>query len=114
MKMWTILFLMIFGFIGQAQAQGLSTTDGLRSWRRGTAIVLFSGVGGGVLGLSTLSFYGEPQKHTSNVTMGALLGMATGLGYVIWESAQTPKAPTQTWSLTTQKGEPALAFHMNF
>jgi hypothetical protein len=112
-KTWTFFFC-TFLFLTFAQAQGLSTSDGMRSWRRGTAIVLFSGVGGGVLGLSTLSFYGEPQKHTSNVTTGALIGMAAGLGYVIWESAQKSTAPTQTWTLTTQKGEPALAFLMNF
>lgn len=63
-------------------------TSTARAWKRDTAIVLFSAVGGGILGLSTLSFYGEPQEHTSNVSAGALIGLVAGFSYVIWEHSQ--------------------------
>ena len=50
--------------------------------RRSVAITVFAGVGGGILGLSTLSFYGNPQEHTGNITTGALLGVIGGVTYV--------------------------------
>ncbi len=56
------------------------------NWRRSTAMVLFSGIGGGLLGLSTLSFYGDPKEHTGNITWGALLGLMAGAGYVAYEN----------------------------
>ncbi len=101
--------LLIFGF-SNASAQISTQSESLRTWKRGTAIVMFSGLAGGVLGLSTLSFYGEPQNHTSNVTTGALLGMLGGASYLLWESSQTPA----NWGVTSQVGEPALAFRYRF
>ncbi|MBX2988164.1 MAG: hypothetical protein KF802_09725 [Bdellovibrionaceae bacterium] len=100
--------------VSTVHAQTSATSnETLRSWKRGTAIVLFAGVGGGILGLSTLSFHGQPQEHTSNITTGALLGVLGGLGYVFWESNRAP-APS-TWSLAvTREGDPALAYHLSF
>jgi hypothetical protein len=78
-------------------AQGQTKTKAPTSnWRRNTAIVLFSGIGGSLLGLSTLSFYGRPQEHTNNITIGALLGVIGGIGYVVYEN--TPKkTPVRTY-----------------
>lgn len=59
-------------------------------WRRSTAIVLFAGIGGAILGLSTLSFYGSPGEHTNNINSGAFLGVCGGIGYLFYES-QMPK-----------------------
>lgn len=96
--------------LGQ-QADG-NSSESLRSFKRGTAIVLFSAVGGAILGVSTLSFYGEPQKHTDNITTGALLGVLAGGGYVIWENTRHPESPR--WSLTLREGSPAVAYQLNF
>lgn len=68
----------------QAQTEARSTTS--MSWRRNTAMVLFSGIGGGLLGLSTLSFYGDPKEHTGNITWGALIGLIAGTGYIAYEN----------------------------
>ncbi|MGZ3769693.1 MAG: hypothetical protein ACXVCP_00835 [Bdellovibrio sp.] len=59
-----------------------------RTIKRNVATVLFASLGGAILGLSTLSFYGEPQEHTDNITAGALLGFAAGMSYVIIESSK--------------------------
>ncbi len=77
-------------------AQGRSQTKSVSSWRKNTAIVLFSGIGGSLLGLSTLSFYGNPQEHTSNITAGTLLGVLAGIGYVVYDNT-AKKAPPKTY-----------------
>lgn len=51
------------------------------------ATVMFCSLGGAVLGLSTLSFYGEPQKHIGNIYSGVALGFIAGLVYVTYDSA---------------------------
>lgn len=66
-----------------------------RSVKRGIAAVLFASLGGAVLGLSTLPFYGDPQDHTNNITVGALIGFAAGVGYVAYD--RTRPAPPRTY-----------------
>lgn len=105
--------LILAFFLFFAAVPGFAQTDGentLRAWKRDTAIVLFSAVGGGILGLSTLSFYGQPQEHTSNVSLGALIGLTAGVSYILWENAQSPS----TFSLIQQRGEPALLYTRAF
>ncbi|KHD88113.1 MAG: hypothetical protein OM95_10695 [Bdellovibrio sp. ArHS] len=68
-----------------------------RTVKRNIATVLFSSLGGAILGLSTLSFYGEPEEHTDNITTGALIGFAAGLGYVIYDSSR-PAAKAYDYS----------------
>ena len=60
--------------------------------RRNVATVIFSGLGGAVLGLSTLSFYGKPQDHTGNIYAGLGLGLLVGVGYVMMQSSDGPYA----------------------
>ena len=71
-------------FSSQASAQ-VSTSS---SARRGLATVIFAGLGGAVLGLSTLSFYGEPQEHIGNIWTGLFLGAAGGTAYVLSSATQ--------------------------
>ena len=56
--------------------------------KRSVATMIFSSLGGAVLGLSTLSFYGKPEDHVNNITLGALLGFIGGAGYVAYDSTQ--------------------------
>lgn len=53
------------------------------STRRGIATVMFCGLGGAVLGLSTLSFYGKPEEKIGNIYLGLGLGLIAGTAYVI-------------------------------
>ena len=96
MKKWIFLTIATCLFVTELSfAQGRSEVKPASSWRKNTAIVLFSGIGGSLLGLSTLSFYGNPQEHTGNITTGALLGVLAGIGYVIYDN--TPKkAPVKS------------------
>lgn len=45
-------------------------------------IVLGAGIGGAVLGLSTLSFVDKPAEHLKNVVVGGALGIITGVAIV--------------------------------
>ena len=63
---------------------------GLGELRGSVGTILVSGLVGGVLGLSTLSFYGEPEKHVNNVIIGAASGMILSAIYITVHMAQTP------------------------
>lgn len=56
--------------------------------RRNLATIIFCGLGGAVVGISTLSFYGQPQEHTSNITTGFALGVIGGTIYTTTHSVQ--------------------------
>lgn len=113
LQKWIFAILISVFLAGPALAQNsLQQGESLRSFKRGTAIVMFSGLAGGVLGLSTLSFYGEPEEHTRNITTGALVGMLAGAGYLVWESQQGVRS--SSWGLTLRQGEPALAYQYRF
>jgi hypothetical protein len=55
--------------------------------RRQLATIIFSGLGGAVLGLSTLSFYGRPQEHLANIAIGFAFGVIAGTVLVTYKSA---------------------------
>ena len=66
-----LLSAMVFCSGVSARAEGSS----MGSFRQNFATVIFSGLGGAVLGLSTLSFIPEPQEHIGNIWMGMALGI---------------------------------------
>lgn len=71
--------------------------------KRSVAIVLFSSIGGAILGLSTLSFYGEPQEHSENIAYGALLGLIGGVGYLSYRSTHNPLESSSVYSQWEQE-----------
>lgn len=97
MKKSFVSLLVVFGFLfsfcpqaAEAQTSTSGTTNGIR---RGVAIVMFAGLAGAVLGVSTLSFYGEPQEHINNIWTGLALGALAGGAYVV---SQSQKATMKT------------------
>ncbi len=85
LKIWMMIFACSFGLSVQGNAQNVNEAQ--RNFKRNTATVIFSSLGGGILGLSTLSFYGRPQEHTDNITMGVGLGLIAGIIYIFADSA---------------------------
>jgi hypothetical protein len=68
--------------------------------RRQLATIVFAGLGGAILGLSTLSFYGRPQEYLGNIAIGFAVGVIAGTTYVTFKSATTkeyyePQDPNQ-------------------
>lgn len=77
-----------------AHAQGRNAADGDRPAmggpRRQLATIIYSGLGGAVLGLSTLSFYGRPQDKLSNIAVGFAVGVIVGTIAVTYSAATNP------------------------
>ncbi|MBN1114815.1 MAG: hypothetical protein JXA66_05705, partial [Oligoflexia bacterium] len=55
-------------------------------------IILFSGLGGAVLGLSTLSFYSEPQDHLRNIAIGGAVALVGSVVFTTVLAAKESKA----------------------
>lgn len=77
-----------------AFAQGRGSLEGDRPSsggpRRQLATIIYSGLGGAVLGLSTLSFYGRPQDKLSNIAVGFAVGVIVGTIAVTYNAATNP------------------------
>ena len=58
--------------------------------RRQIATIIYMGLGGAVLGLSTLSFYGRPQDHMKNIYLGFGVGVVIGTIYMTYQAATNP------------------------
>lgn len=58
--------------------------------RKQMATIIFSGLAGAILGLSTLSFYGRPQDRLSNIAVGFAVGVIIGTAYTTYKAATRP------------------------
>lgn len=56
------------------------------------ATVAGIGLGGAVLGLSTLSFTEEPKDHLKNILVGGSIGIIAGVAVVAWRQATKSKS----------------------
>lgn len=59
--------------------------------RKQMATIIFAGLAGAILGLSTLSFYGRPQDKLPNIGMGLAVGIISGTIYTTYLAATRPK-----------------------
>ncbi len=80
------------------QQQGTNTTSPVSNeWTSGPGIkkhiatIVYAGLAGFILGLSTLSFYGRPQDQLTNVTYGMAIGVVAGTIYVVGQAVSNPK-----------------------
>lgn len=87
------MILSIFFLVPQLSFSQENTTrsSDYISLRRGLATVVFFGLGGAVVGLSTLSFYGRPQDNLQNISYGLGLGLVIGSVYVVSQSNNQQK-----------------------
>lgn len=94
MRILTALIILVSSAPTWAQSQS--------TFKRTTATILFSSIGGGILGLSTLSFYGKPQEHTDNITNGVLLGLVAGVSYVMYDNYTQNASNEKMWPSQAQ------------
>lgn len=103
MKKYLLTLSLTFAFIAVpvrtfAQQQGSSTL--VDQSLRDAMIVAGAGIGGAVLGLSTLSFVEEPKDHLKNILVGGAVGIIVGVGLVAYNQAtQSEKAYKQQGSV---------------
>lgn len=82
--------LVVFLVSSQGFAQDNQSATKIGPKKQLTMIFL-SGLGGAVLGLSTLSFHGRPQDHLGNIAIGFAIGVVFGTIYVTYNTATKPK-----------------------
>lgn len=70
--------------------------------RKHLSTIVFAGLAGAVLGLSTLSFYGRPQEKLSNIAVGFAIGVIGGAMYTTFQAASNPR---DFYNLNPPKGE---------
>jgi hypothetical protein len=83
---FTIFF---FSTQGYSQSNTSRSSGGPRSQ---LSKIFVAGLAGSVLGLSTLSFYGKPQKHLENIAYGFAAGVLVGVIFVTYETTQNPQS----------------------
>lgn len=77
---------------GQTPEASSSASSGPR---KQLATIVFAGLAGAVLGLSTLSFYGRPQDKLSNIAVGFAIGIIVGTAYTTYKQATRPYTATE-------------------
>jgi len=74
-----------------AQGSGGSKDEGSPlEVRNSVSVILLSGLIGGILGLSTLSFYDKPQDNIRNITFGAGGGLIVAVIFLTASAATMP------------------------
>lgn len=84
----TVSLCFLLALPANAQEEEKKATTGTR---RQLATIIFAGLGGAVLGLSTLSFYGRPQDMLSNIAIGFAVGAIVGTVFVTYQTATNPR-----------------------
>lgn len=121
MKLFTLFLMISTLLVSRVSYAQDKDTDIVKSTQQDLVLVGVAGLGGAVLGLSTLSFYDKPSKHVSNIWMGGAIGVIAGVILVALNNAQKSQevvdetvylSPKMTPDFsTTDRGEWHLA-HM--
>ena len=95
LKKWFFIFIITVSSMpawSQNQASG-NSPSALTKYgpRRQIATIVYMGLGGAVLGLSTLSFYGRPQDKLTNIPIGFGVGVIVGTIYMTYQAATNPQ-----------------------
>ncbi|OQW52416.1 MAG: hypothetical protein A4S09_08670 [Proteobacteria bacterium SG_bin7] len=88
--MASTLVVLLIANVALAQNTTRNKEGGTFGARRQLATIIFAGLSGAILGLSTLSFYGRPQDRLSNIAVGFALGIFAGTIYTTYKAASKP------------------------
>ncbi|MDZ4662610.1 MAG: hypothetical protein SGJ18_13440 [Pseudomonadota bacterium] len=89
-KVILLIFILLL-FSNSTWAQSAGRSENTTGPRRQLATIIFAGLSGAILGLSTLSFYGRPQDRLSNIAVGFALGIFGGTIYTTYKAAAKPQ-----------------------
>lgn len=113
----TIMSMLFFSIATFSQFSIAQTSAAPNQIRRSVATIMFAGLAGAVLGMSTLSFYGEPQEHINNIWLGLALGAMGGTAYVLNQSRATSAINTpipQNPNQLTARAPTVFAYRFEF
>lgn len=92
LKIFLIFLFVTLSLVNGAVVYAQDGEGGKSSSRFGPkkqlSTIIFCGMGGAVLGLSTLSFYGRPQEKLSNIAIGFAIGVITGTVVATYQAAK--------------------------
>jgi len=97
MMKWLLIVTMTITFTAtgapawSAPRGGKNTEIAAKGPRKHLSTIVFAGVAGAILGLSTLSFYGRPQDRLNNIAMGAAFGIILGATFTTFKAATEPR-----------------------
>jgi hypothetical protein len=86
-----IFSLTVLPDVSFAQKAGGSNSEKVSGPKKQLSTIVFAGVAGAILGLSTLSFYGRPQDKLSNIAVGFAIGVISGAIYTTYNAATKPR-----------------------
>jgi hypothetical protein len=90
MKNLIVVILLSIGISSTSFAQSRSFTA-TEAPRKNFTTIIFAGLGGAILGLSTLSFRGRPQDHMDDIAVGFAVGIIAGALYTSYIAATEPE-----------------------
>jgi hypothetical protein len=109
----TLLILACLGLLPQA-ARAQTISPALEP-RQAIGTILMSGLVGGILGLSTLSFYTRPQDNIRNISIGAGVGIIASSLYLTYSVADEGTPRSSSALLPHFDGESGgLAYALSF
>lgn len=92
MARYFLIIVLIFSQMTAMAQQTDQQSTALHKYgpRRQISTIVYMGLAGAVLGLSTLSFYGRPQDHLTNIPIGFGIGVIVGAVYMTYQAATKP------------------------
>lgn len=99
----TLICSVSFAFSPCAFAQGEGADGILEESVGDLTTVAGMGLGGAVLGLSTLSFVDEPKDHLKNILVGGAIGIIAGVGIVAWQQATKSKGVIESQGMNVDE-----------
>lgn len=92
MRLLLCFILIVSGPAAWSQAEESEQPNVVERYgpRRQISTIVYMGLAGAVLGLSTLSFYGRPQDKLTNIPIGFGLGVIIGTVYMTYQAATNP------------------------
>lgn len=90
MKNLILVILLCFSVSSTSYAQSRSFAA-TEAPRKNFTTIVYAGLGGAILGLSTLSFHGRPQDHMDDIAIGFAVGIIAGALYTSYLAATEPE-----------------------
>ena len=115
-----LFFMLSFGMnVSMAQQSSGPVTESPLEIQNAVGDVLVAGLVGGILGLSTLSFYPNPEDNIRNIYFGAGAGAIIMTLYMTFRVATSPlpanlTSPTGPWDPWVTEESFGLAYNLRF